>query len=101
MVRTHLVELSKAQTATGHISSNYGVMSSAILSFKTQISAAITDEVKTSITSKISSFEAVVQENYSSSLDVKEKEETKLSMLLIFLHYLVTIVEKKIVLFNF
>ena len=77
MVRTHLVELSKAQTATGHISSNYGVMSSAILSFKTQISAAITDEVKTSITSKISSFEAVVQENYSSSLDVKEKEENQ------------------------
>lgn len=78
MVRTHLVELTKSQTATGSVSSNYGVMNSAILSFKSQISSAIArEEVSTSISNKISLFTADVQESYSNSLNVSEKTENQ------------------------
>lgn len=78
MVRTHLVELTKSQTTTGKVYSNYGVMNSAISSFRTQITSALSkDEVKNSITQKISLFTAEVQETYSVALEVEAKSENK------------------------
>lgn len=78
LVRTHLVELTSSQTATGTISTNYGVMNSGILTCKAQISNALADEeIKNSINSKISIFTANVQDSYSSSLNVKENTENQ------------------------
>ncbi len=74
LIRTHQVNLSKNDTRSGKISTTYGVMNSTILTYKSNIANAISTH-KDEISSKISIFDAEVQEEFSKTYNVDEKKE--------------------------